>query len=96
MASNKLAKLICKVVGHDWNYETCNRCGQHLAIQVFVDGVLLCQGSDYAVVDKEVSFVEAPRAGSRISIFSRIVSERTNVDIVGDGGTATYTFSYGE
>ncbi len=85
-----LPTTVCKVVGHEWTDRQCSRCGSYLNIQVFRNGLLQEQNRDYAVVGKEVSFVEAPLAGDRVSVFigTKVATMLTN--LTGDGGTATF------
>lgn len=87
----ELPTVVCKVVGHEWVDRQCSRCNSYLNIQVFMNGILIEQNRDYAVVGKAVSFVEAPRVGDRITVFigTKVATMLTN--ITGDGGTATFT-----
>lgn len=86
-----LNKTVCRIVGHDWDTQECLRCGRPLDIQVFQNGVLMQPNYDYALVNEEISFVEAPLEGSRISIFVRHPNKSSVTNITTSGGTATFT-----
>lgn len=86
----ELPTAVCKVVGHEWVDRRCSRCNSYLNIQVFMNGLLMEQNRDYAVVGKEVSFVDAPQAGNRITVFVGTKAATMLTNITGDGGTATF------
>ena len=93
----KLPELICKVVGHTWDFPKCVRCGLVQVMNVYVNGLLMRPSADYTESGKGVvTFKEVPRAGSRIDFtigMSNSMWGRNEFDA--DGGTTTFTaYSY--
>lgn len=94
---SQLNKYVCRIVGHDWKFPKCLRCGQVQIVHVYHNGLLLKPSTDY-VEDGEgsITLSQPPNNGDTIAV---TVGQQGGLwgrnDFIADGGTVKFTvYSY--